>query len=304
MIQKVSNAKVLVAGRPDRRYSNLPGISAMVEDHLIQGPFDLGIIVDGDQRRLSPHLAPVFQAATTRVIVDHHYSSRADGYDLALLDPGAASTCEIIGGLMARWGVELDLDTASLLYVGMVFDTGGFLHSNTSARTHLLAARLLRAGIDHSRLHVRVLMERSPGGIKLLGNVLAGASFHEQGTVLIAAVTMDLLESAGAELEDTVGIVDMLVYTSGVEVAILAVERKPRQVKLSLRSRGKVNVALVARSLDPGGGGHERAAGVVLEKPLARVLEWMPRKVANAVRHGSSASQEAGRQPPGAPGKP
>lgn len=98
-----------------------------------------------------------------------------------------------------------------------------------------------------------------------------------------AVVSLADLAAAGAEPADMEGIVDALLYTRGVELACLFVEKAADRVKLSLRSRRRVDVARLARELAPGGGGHARAAGVVIEAPLADTLAGVPPRLVAAV---------------------
>lgn len=273
ILEQVCGAQVVVAGIVAPRYAGLPFVERMIPDNEVTGPFDMAVVLDGDQRRLCPPVGALFQASPVRVLVDHHSSTSREGYTLTLLDTDVASTCEIVFHLVEAWGLSLDRDMAALLYTGMIFDTGAFRHSNTTPTTHRIASTLIGVGIDHSAIVTRILVERNQAALRLMGRVLASACFAEGGRVVLGAIPLALSAELGTAWSDAEGIVDMLVYTEGVEAAVLAVERAPAMVKLSLRSRGGVNVARVARALHPSGGGHFRAAGVVLEEPLEGVLE-------------------------------
>jgi len=291
-IHMLSDARVVVAGSACFRYAWMPGTDQMVPDDDLPGvmageTFDLAVVLDGDRRRLEPNTEAAFQAARSRGIVDHHRSTDPDGYDIVLIDRDSASTCELVHGLLLDWGIPLDADLAALLYVGLIFDTGGFRHSNTSPDTHRLAATLLDTGIDHAAIAVRILSERTIHGVRLLGHVLERASFLHGERVALASVSHDDARRIGADNGDAEGIVDALLYTRGVKLACLAIEKAPGKVKLSLRSRKAVDVARFARSLDPGGGGHARAAGVMLVEPLGQVMARLPALLAAAVDQAS-----------------
>lgn len=257
---------VHVAGDPGYRYAWLAGAEGMLPDDAVTPDYDLVVVMDGDRHRLEPPVAGAFAAARVTVIIDHHGSTGADGYDLHLLDPTAASTCQMVYPLLRLWGVPIDKELAELLYTGIIFDTGGFRHSNASPATHRLAARLLELGIDHASICIRVLSERSPSGLSLLGDVLQRAELRAGGGVAVGAVRRATFDALGAAPEDLEGIVDALLHQRGVEVACLFIERAPGRVKLSLRSRKTVDVAAIAGQLGPGGGGHARAAGVLLRE--------------------------------------
>ena len=213
-------------------------------------------------------------------IIDHHRSTEASGYTVSILAPTAESTCGMVRELARSWGVPLDFDTATLLYVGLIFDTGGFRYSNTAPSTHALAAELLSCGIDHARITLKILVERRPEAMRLLARMLSESVFVAGGKAVHTTCTRAMLQEIGANEADLEGIVDVLQHVEGVDLAVVFVERGPERVKLSLRSSGKVDVASFARSLDPNGGGHAKAAGVMLavglEEARRRVLEGIP----------------------------
>ncbi len=284
VLRTTTEARVDVAGHANFRYAWMPGVGEMLDESQPLETYDVAIVLDGDRHRLAPEVSRTFQAAGGRAIIDHHGTTSAEGYDLAILEPNAASTCEMVLELLDAWEVALDRDMASLLYAGMLFDTGGFRYSNTSSATLRAAARLLDQGIDHADIAIHVLMERRPAGMKLKARVLDGASFHGDGSVLQGIASQDLHGRLGTTEADVEGIVDALLYVEGVQVAVLMVERAPGRVKLSLRSRGLVDVSAVARALHPSGGGHAKAAGVILPEPLAEVRERIPGVLSAAVK--------------------
>jgi hypothetical protein len=185
----------------------------------------------------------------------------------------------MILGCMDAWNIHLDPPTAAQLYTGIIFDTGCFRHSNTSGPTHLVAARLLEQGIDHSAIAIKVLLERRRSGMALQARVLDNATFHAASRVVQGVVSRRVMDQLNSSEADVEGIVEAMIYVEGVEVAVLIVERGPELVKLSLRSRGQVDVSAVARALHASGGGHAKAAGVILREPLAEVVSRVPRAI-------------------------
>jgi len=275
LAQALGPARVDVAGLPGGRYADLPGADRMLDPSGVAGPYDVAVVLDGDRRRLAPGVHEAWTASPFRVVVDHHQSTTPDGYDLALIDTCAGSTCQMVEDLRHAWGVPMDPTFARLVYVGIVYDTGGFCHANTTAETFRLAADLLEQGVDHTAIVVRTIWERRRQGAVLLGRVLEGASWHADGRLVVGRIPVELMEEIGGVLMDLDRLVDVLLYVEGVEVAVLAVERRRgegREVKLSLRSRGQVDVCALAWRLDENGGGHRRAAGVVLPGRLTDVV--------------------------------
>lgn len=279
-----SNAKVHVAGKANYRYDWLPGADTLRTDATLLEAYDLVIVMDGDRTRLTPGVAQRFADAKTTALVDHHQSSSPDGYDVVLLDAASPSTCEMVHQVLNSWGVPLDADMATYLYTGIIFDTGGFKHENTQAATHRLAAELLELGVAPAAVHAKVLHERTAAGLRLLGHVLTNAQFYGDGAVVVGVIPLALSSKLGIASGDTEGVVDALLNTTGVEVACLVREAGPEVVRLSLRSRSQVNVAAVARSLTPMGGGHIRAAGAKVLESVDVLMGRLPAVLAEACR--------------------
>ncbi len=281
-IRRISRARVDVAGSPSYRYEWLPDANEMIPDARIRGRYDLAVVLDGDRRRIDGSTRRAFGAAQVKGLIDHHGSTDPSRYDIALLDVHAASTCELIYGVLRDWGCPLDRATASLIYAGLIFDTGGFRHSNTTTSTHELAAELLHTGIDHAEISARILVERRLSGVRLLSEVLRSATLHSDGRLAVATIRLKDRLNSGAVPGDQYGIVDALLHIRGVRVAGLFVEQGPSRVRVSLRSRDDTNVGRVATRL--GGGGHRRAAGINIEQPLAgsmRLVVELLRKTLN-----------------------
>ena len=268
-----------VVGAVSARYSFLADYSLLLPNSAAAGA-DGVVVLDGDCTRLPAVVTAAFGAARWTGLIDHHHSTDMDGYTVSLLDSKSESTCGMVAALAAKWGVVIGPELAELLYMGVVFDTGAFRYSNTKPSTHRLAAELVETGIDHSNIVLRTLVERRPAALRLMGMVFGGAQFAPDGRSLVGAVSLDTLRMAGAKESDLDGVVDVLQHIEGVEVAALVTERKG-VAKVSLRSRGALNVATIAQSLNPSGGGHAKAAGCVvpmqdfdaLVEHIGRVLE-------------------------------
>ena len=258
-----------VCGQASYRYGSLPGIQHLLPDDEVGTDWQLVVVLDGDRHRLTPPVARAFEAAAARAIVDHHGSTVDDGYDHFWVESGAASTTAMLYRAFVARDWPVDAQTAQLLYVGLVFDTGCFRYSNATASVLHMAGDLVAHGFDHAQLCARVMHERRPEALRLQAAVYDEATFD--GGVAVGHVPLELQARVGMVPGDLEGLVESLVHTVGVEVAVLFVHRTPDTVKLSLRSRGAVDVAAVAQSLAPTGGGHRKAAGVSI--PPARVGE-------------------------------
>jgi phosphoesterase RecJ-like protein len=279
-----SDATVHVAGKANYRYDWLPGAENLRTDSTLLDDYDLVVVMDGDRTRLTDGVAQRFASAGTTALVDHHQSSSSEGYDVVLLDAASPSTCEMVHRVLSSWEIPLDADMATHLYTGIIFDTGGFKHENTQAATHRIAAQLLELGVRPAGVHAKVLHERTAAGLRLLGEVLTNAQFCADGGVIVGVIPLALANKLGITSGDTEGVVDAMLNTAGVEVACLVREAGSEVVKLSLRSRSRVNVAEIARSLTPMGGGHVRAAGAKVLDSLDGLMGRLPDVLAAAYR--------------------
>ena len=220
----------------------------------------------------------VLARASLVVNIDHHPDNTSFG-DVNLLDPSASSVALIIYELLADRG-ELSTAISSLLYVGVMTDTGGFRFGNTDARTLRAAADLVVLGADPCDLANAVYGEQSLGRFRLLGMVLSTTTTELDGRVAVSILTERMRSDAGSTGEDIEGMASFGRLLRGVEVALLFREEDGR-VRASLRSKGAVDVSAVAGRL--GGGGHKAAAGVLLDGPIELARERLLEAVAETM---------------------
>jgi bifunctional oligoribonuclease and PAP phosphatase NrnA len=278
----VPDLHVDVAGWPGARYRFLDGAAEMLSDSQV-GTYDGVVVLDGDRKRLPARVAEAFAGARWTGLIDHHRSSDLDGYTIPWLEPTTESTCVMVRKLLAAWEVPLDRSFAEQLYTGIIFDTGAFRYSNTTANTHRVAAELLAFDIEHHRICERVLMDRRLAGLRLQSRVCDAARLLADGRVLVGVFTHAVAAEVGANDSDIDGIVDALQHVEGIEVAALVIEKNAGRTKLSLRSRGLVDVSALARSISPAGGGHAKAAGASIALPVAEALALVERSLLAAM---------------------
>lgn len=209
------------------------------------------------------------------LVIDHHPTTSSSVGDVVVCDPAACATGELVFDLMRVAGDEPTLDEARALYVAIATDTGSFRYANTSARTHEIAAELLRAGVDPEAMYLRIYAQYTAEGLELVRRALERLRVSDDMPVAWISLTQADLAQTGASKEDLEGIVEYARRIRGVRVALLFRELHDGSTKVSLRSTGDADVASVARRL--GGGGHVKAAGAVvpegLEAAEARVLQ-------------------------------
>jgi len=211
------------------------------------------------------------------VVVDHHISNEGFG-TLDLIDPQAAATVELVYELILELGWPVDEAVATSLLTGLVTDTGRFQYSNTTPATHRIAARLLEAGARPEKIGQAVYEEESFGLLSVAGAVLSRARLESRVAVVWSVLYPDDLAAASLDGEDTELLIDLVRLPREAQVAMLIRQTSEDEVRVSLRSRGKVDVGAVAASL--GGGGHHNAAGLRYRgdpsAAAAAVLERVP----------------------------
>lgn len=224
------------------------------------------VVVDASEPSRLGEFAPLYEPART-IVIDHHaLATNEIETALALIDPAAAATAELVFDVLVQTADPIGAEAARSLYVGLVTDTGSFRYSNTSPQVHRLAATLIEAGADPEALYRPLFANLTPAEQGTLRATLERLEHDEQSGITWAALEAEVGRRFGM-LDDYEGVIEQLRNLTGTEIAILLRELDGGTVKISLRSTGRANVAGVAGSF--GGGGHEKAAGAVLEGDLA-----------------------------------
>ena len=244
----------------------------------LQGPpevqdGDVAVIVDSAEPKLTDlHESHpmLFDKSMPVVVLDHHPSNSLFG-TVNIVVPSAASTCEIIVELadILHWTIPNDI--ATCLLTGVYTDTGGLLHSNTSAAVYRTVARLLRAGARQQLIVSAVFRTAKLSTLKLWGRVLEKISISEEGGA-ISAVTEGDFRATGADYSELTGAIDYVNAVPGMRFSMVLSERDGK-VKGSIRTlRDDVDVNEMAGRLS--GGGHKRAAGFALPGKLKPEVRW------------------------------
>lgn len=263
--QMGKRADLVAADRVPAVYRGLPGADRIRSAMRVHGPYDAVILLecDGLERAKLRGMEPFFL-----INIDHHVSGRPFAH-LNWIDCQAASTGELVYALVKAAGAMVTPEMATCLYTTVLTDTGGFCYGSLRASTFGLARDLVLAGADPVRVAQNVYFSTPTSRMLLLGAALS--NLKREGRLAWLWVTHnDMVRSCAAE-EDCEGMVNFAVSISGVEAAAFLRELPERRIRLSLRSKGAVNVAAIAERL--GGGGHENAAGCTLEGPLRSALD-------------------------------
>ncbi len=203
--------------------------------------------------------------------IDHHVANPAYG-EVNYLDEQAPAVGEMVWSMFAAAGITPSVEAATNMYVALVTDTGDFRYSNARPRAFRAAAEMVEGGAEPAVIAEWVHDGRTEGSVRLLGEALKTLSFSAGGRLASLEVGPKAFERAGADSTDTEEIINIPRAVAGVEAVLFCKQWEPGTVKVSLRSRGDIDVRSVAAAF--GGGGHTNAAGCALETDLdtARTL--------------------------------
>ncbi|HEY1896530.1 MAG TPA: bifunctional oligoribonuclease/PAP phosphatase NrnA [Terracidiphilus sp.] len=263
--QMGKRADLVAADRIPSIYRQLPGADRIRNAMRVHGPYDAVILLECDslERSRLRGLEPFFH-----INIDHHTTGQRFAH-LNWIDRNAASVGELVYRLVKAAGATVTPEMAGCIYTTVLTDTGGFCYGATKPSTFALAQELTQAGADPVRIAQDVYFSTTPSRLLLLGAALS--NLNREGRLAWLWVThQDMVRTCAAE-EDCEGIVNYAIGIAGVEAAVFLRELPERRIRLSLRSKGKVNVSAIAARL--GGGGHQNAAGVTLDGPIGRALE-------------------------------
>ena len=221
----------------------------------------------GKLREIIPYVPEVF-------VIDHHEPNNFCAFN-GYIDNTASSTCEMIVEFAQAAGKELTAEVAEAAYAGLVYDTGFFAYSKTTARSFRAALALVEAGVNPYHVYRELNENASVGALRLQKLAFSTLEIHNNGRVAVQLVPKKHLESAAAHLEDAENFVNIPLKSREILVSVLVKESREGKIRCSLRSKGSVNVSKIAQSF--GGGGHVSSAGfkspLSMEETVTAVLE-------------------------------
>ena len=253
-------------------YAWMPGVERI--QRTLPGAPDAAIVLECDRVERTGFTLKAFTAMqpSLTINIDHHLSGRPFA-DFNWIDPEACAVGAMIYDLAVASGAKITPAMATCLYTAVLTDTGSFTYPSTVASTFALAEHLVESGADPNTIARKVYFSNRAAKIRALSVALA--TMKIESGVAWACITVEQMQQTGAVVEDCEGIVNYLIGIGEVEVAVFFRELEPDpaqtappggQFRLSLRSKGKVDVAEVAAHF--GGGGHREASGCTVEGPL------------------------------------
>jgi phosphoesterase RecJ-like protein len=251
-----------------QQYRFLPVAQTIVHELGDIGQYDVGVVLDcSNLERVGKKSAQIGKIKTL-INIDHHISS--GGFCLlSMLDGQASSTGELLYRLMREMRCNMTKDICTNLYAAIITDTGGFRYINTRKETLWAAGNLVENGANPQWISENIYENDSPARLKLLAKVLETISLDVENKVGSLFVTQEALRQTGASLDHTEGFIDIPRTVKGVDISVLYTQLENKYFKVSLRSKGQVNVERVARKF--GGGGHINAASCRIEGDIEEI---------------------------------
>lgn len=246
-------------------YKPLPASDTIIHAAQVNGRYEAAILLECDsvQRTRVQGLDKHFL-----INIDHHVTAKPFA-DVNWIDPGACATAEMVYRLGKAAGVRITPDIATCLYTAVLTDTGSFCYSPTNAHTFDLARQLVEHGADPAHIAQNVYFSNPTSKMRLLGAALS--TLHREGPITWMTVTREDMDRCGALEEDCEGLVNYALGIAGVEVAMFFREISNHRVRVSMRSKGAVDVSGIAEAF--GGGGHQCASGFSVEGPLDSAID-------------------------------
>ncbi len=230
--------------------------------HAPLEPTDLCLIFDTNDHRLVEPLYGNLQSNCSQILfVDHHPVLHQGPEPTAgsYVETRAASTGEISFFILKGLGIRLDQRIGEALYTSIAFDTQLFKFVRNSVNSHLIAAELLMHISNAEQIHRHLFSTHTIDKVAFLAKVLGQIEYYGNGQIAVLKLHAKDLADHNLDMDDSRDVIDMLMNVNSLQAAALFREDAVNEYKLSLRSKGKVEVLGVAESYQ--GGGHMFASG-------------------------------------------
>jgi phosphoesterase RecJ-like protein len=248
-------------------YQPLPFADQIRQARTVNGRYQAAIILECDTVQRTG-IAGIECPSRVLVNIDHHNSAKPFA-DVNWIKRDACATAEMVYLLIRAAQVPLTPEMATCLYTAVLTDTGSFCFNGTNEHTFALAEELVRAGADPARIAHNVYFANPESKMRLLGEALH--TMQRRGKLMWMHVTQEHMHQTHALDEDCEGLVNYALGIEGIETALFFRELPDHRFRVSLRSKGKTDVACIAEKF--GGGGHRCASGCSIAGPLERAVE-------------------------------
>lgn len=214
-----------------------------------------------------------FKNCENTIAIDHHLSFESFAA-LNFVNPKSSSACEFLYDILTECDYKINKEIAEFLYLGILRDTGGFMHDCTSSHTFNIASDLLQYGIRSEAINRHFMLTTTFKNVMLLKTALENLNIFNYGQIAIATISNKDLKRYEAKVDDTGAIVNQVLAINTVQVAMLVTEIEFNTYKVSIRSKS-IDANDIAN--DFGGGGHKKASGCRMYGELGKVINALKR---------------------------
>jgi len=254
-----------------------PGVAAIHLAPVVEGDYEAAIIMEcGDLGRTGVSGLERYFV----INIDHHPGNTGYG-QLTWFDPGAAACGEMVFDLIRALEVPLSPEIATHIYLAILTDTGSFHYSSISARTFDICRECLEAGVDPVLVARNVYDSNNMGRLKLFGAVLSSMQIDATGRIAIVYLDHEMARAAGGTYEDTEGLINLPLTVKEIQAVVFFKQDEADQYRVSMRSKGDIDIGAVAKSFD--GGGHKNAAGCTVSGPIDALQKMFVEKIEGAI---------------------
>ena len=271
------HARVVHADAAPAPFAPFPGVADIIVAPDAGDGFDASIIMEcGDLGRTG--VSGLDRGCV--INIDHHPGNTGYG-QLCWFDPSAAACAEMVYDLIKALGAPFTLEIATHIYLAILTDTGRFHYSGISPKTFAICREALEAGVDPRRVASQVYDSYSMGRVRLLGAVLNGMRIDPTGRIAVIQLDNATLRACGGTYEDTDGVINEPLKVKEIVAVVFFKQIEGNEYRISMRSKGDVDVAAVAKEY--GGGGHKNAAGCTVGGPIDDLRSVFMEKIEAAI---------------------
>jgi phosphoesterase RecJ-like protein len=283
-------ARVVFRDQPPAPLQVFPGVSGIEVAERVEDPGDAVIVMEsGDLRRTGVEgLERGFV-----INIDHHLGNSMYGA-INWFDLSAAACGEMVFDLVKELGVALTQEIATHVYIAILTDTGSFHYSSISPRTFDICRQCVEAGVDPPWVARSIFDSNNLGRLKLFGAVLSQMELDPTGRLATVYVDKQLARDCGGTYEDTEGLINLPLTVKEIQAVVFFKEHGPDDWRISMRSKGEVDINAVAKQF--GGGGHKNASGCSAQGPIEELKALFREKITAQIESAGSGQPAAGSQ--------
>ena len=274
------NPDVIIREVP-KVFDFMPGRNEIKKDTNVE-KYDLAISLDcADLKRVDG--SEYFENAKETIVIDHHGTNTMFG-DINFINPASPACCQILIGMFQYFNIEIDKELGTCILTGIITDTGGFKYAGVTPETFEFTAELLEKGVNVAKIYKKVMDTKTKAYFELMKKITNRMEFLYDGKIAFTYLNNQDMKEANAEPGDHEGLVNIGRDIEGVEVSIFIRQKEEDEntYKISMRSNEYVNVSDICMAF--GGGGHERAAGALIEGTVEEIKEKIVKETAKKLK--------------------